>query len=90
MVVANNLLNGPAVQVTSDSEIELRDNVTAADLSDAFADSRVGDLHMKKSTKSLRQVAKRTPAASSDIDGDSRPDRPTAGADESARTSIDE
>ena len=90
LVVANNLLSGPAVQVTSDSKIDLRDNITAEDFADNFMNCQSGNLHVKDSARSFPHVAKRLPAASSDIDGDSRPDQPIAGADESAHTTADE
>jgi hypothetical protein len=84
LVVANNLLSGPTVQVTSDSRIDLRDNVASEDYSDIFADAKSGDLHLKESAKSFPQVTERLAQAARDIDHDTRPDRPTAGADELA------
>jgi hypothetical protein len=82
LLVANNLLSGPAVQITSDSKIDLRDNVTNVDLRHAFADAQSGDLHLNHSAASLPKASKRLAEAASDIDGDPRQDPPAAGADE--------
>ena len=82
LLVANNLLSGPPMrreQIVGD--IRLRGNVTRV-LTEAFADLRVGDLHLRGPVQGVTAAADRLPQAPTDFDGDARPERCTAGADE--------
>ncbi len=81
MLVANNLLDGPAPSNESASAIEFRDNLTGS-RGAWFVDAAGGDLHLKANTDGARGAARRLPDAPDDIDGAARGERPAAGADE--------
>ena len=84
LLVANNLLSGPPMrreQIVG--EIRLRGNVTRVS-TDAFRDPRVGDLHLRGNLSGVTAAVERLSQVTDDMDGDARPPRCTAGADEAA------
>jgi hypothetical protein len=84
LVVANNLLSGAPVLVTSDSQIERRFNFVAENLAEQFADAAAGDLHLAAPVEGVVNAAERLPLVSHDFDHQPRLDRPDIGADELA------
>ena len=81
LVVASNLLSGPAMRVESDSAVEVSGNITR-DLSDAFVDARAGDLHLKRRVADVVDAGRPRADVSDDIDGRARDGKPDIGADE--------
>jgi len=85
LVVANNLLSGPPIVVTTASKVRLENNVTAPDLSAIFTDPAAGDLRLKSRDARVTDVCERLPLVSHDLEHQPRLDRPDAGADELPR-----
>ena len=81
LVVADNLLSGPAIRVETTSKVEFRGNVTK-DYSDQFVDPAVGNLHLKGVPANEMLAVDRLPEVAEDIDRQPRGPRTTAGADE--------
>ncbi len=85
LVVANNLLSGPGMSNESDSEIRFLGNLLQ-DVSGVFANPSRGDLHLTRAAAEIVDKAMvLAEASNTDIDGQSRGDRPDIGADELAR-----
>ncbi len=81
LVVANNLLSGPAMRVETASKVQFRGNVTK-DLSEHFVDAAGGNLHLKTGRTEVFRAADRLPEVPEDIDRQPRGLRTNAGADE--------
>ncbi|MHB8861705.1 MAG: GDSL-type esterase/lipase family protein [Pirellulaceae bacterium] len=79
LVVANNLLSGPDILRTGSSEVAVRNNVNAANLTDQFVDAATGNLRL---TAPMSSNCVRLPEAMEDLDGRSREEHPTPGATE--------
>lgn len=82
LLVANNLLSGAPVLVTSESRVETRYNFTAENLSGQFADADAGDLHLTGPADGIADAAERLALVSHDVDHQPRLNRPDIGADE--------
>ncbi len=80
LVIANNLLSGPAVSNESDSEIRWLGNLME-DMTGSFADPARGDLHLTDSATKALDAAVLLPDVARDIDNQRR-DKPDIGADE--------
>lgn len=84
LIVANNLLSGPATSNESGSQIQFAGNLLW-DVSSVFADPAHGDLHLAKpSPEIVDKAAAISEAPDADIDGHKRDARPDIGADELA------
>lgn len=84
LIVANNLLSGPATSNESGSQIQFAGNLLW-DVSSVFADPAHGDLHLAKpSPEIVDEAAAISEAPDADIDGHKRDARPDIGADELA------
>ena len=81
LLVANNLLSGPAMRIESQSRMRIRGNVTR-DLSEAFLDPKRGNLHLKVRALGVVDAAEPLPGVRADIDGQRRGMRADVGADE--------
>lgn len=81
LVVANNLLSGPALRIETQSEMDIRGNVTG-DFGRLFVDPASGNLHLRGPAPDLVGAAEHLPEAGDDFQGDPRNKRPCAGADE--------
>ncbi len=80
LVIANNLLSGPAVSNESDSEVRWLGNLME-DITGSFVDPAHGDLHLKDSATKAMDAAVFFPDVTRDIDSQRR-DKPDIGADE--------
>jgi hypothetical protein len=80
LLIANNLLSGPAVSNESDSDIRWLNNVIE-DMTGAFRDPANGDLHLTESATTAIDKAVVLPDTVRDIDGQRRI-APDIGADE--------
>ncbi len=90
LVVANNLLSGAEVLMTSESQIDQRSNFAVETLTQVFADANAGNLHLTEAAEGVVNAANRLPLVSHDIDNQPRLDRPDIGADELAQNQIAE
>jgi hypothetical protein len=81
LVVANNLLSGPAMRIETASSMQIEGNLTR-DAGDWFADAARGDLHLKPEVRPVVPRVARRDDVSDDIDGQARAARTTVGADE--------
>ena len=81
LLVANNLLSGPPMRVETESDVRFRGNVTKV-LTDSFVGAAQGDLHIKTAPAEVVDSAEAVSAVTHDIDGQTRDNRPDAGADE--------
>jgi lysophospholipase L1-like esterase len=80
LLVANNLLSGPEIRITSDSRMTLENNVVREDLSDLFADVEGGDLRLRGPLPGVTAAVPRHPLVSHDIENRPRIGPPDAGA----------
>ncbi len=80
LLVANNLLSGPAVSNESDSQIRWLGNLIE-DMTASFVDAARGDLHLTDSATKAVDAAVFLPDITRDIDNQRR-DKPDIGADE--------
>lgn len=81
LVVANNLLSGPAMRIETASSVHIEGNSTQ-DAGAWFADAVRGDLHLKPAVQPAVPRVARRDDASDDIDGQSRAAQTSVGADE--------
>ena len=81
LVVANNLLSGPAMRVETSSPVRIEGNVTR-DARDWFVQADQGDLHLKTDAQSAIPRVARLEDVLEDIDGQRRAERTAVGADE--------
>ena len=85
ILVANNLLSGPAMSVETPGPVELRENVQRELPDDAFADVGAGDLHLTQDLPGVADAAEAVgDLAPRDFDGEPRGAQPDVGADERA------
>ena len=81
LLVANNLLSGPEMRIETQSNIQLRDNLTQV-VSDAFVDIHSGNLHLKGRLSAPGAAVSRLSDALEDFDRQKRSDRTDVGADQ--------
>lgn len=81
LVIANNLISGPAISNESDSDIAFVGNCIR-NMTGAFVDPAQGNLHLSDAGKQMVDRAAPLPDVSRDMDGRRRPSRPCVGADE--------
>ena len=81
LVVAGNLLSGPALRNETQSRVVIRGNFTG-DATAAFAGAGDGDLHLAKVLEGVVDAAEASPDVKEDLDGRPRGPRPDIGADE--------
>ncbi len=81
LVVANNLLDGPAVRMDTQAAVDLRGNLHG-DHGALFVDPARGDLHLKAPAAAARGRAVPPPEVTDDIDGQRRKGTADVGADE--------
>ncbi len=81
LLVANNLLSGPAMRVETNSAIKLAGNVTG-EFADLFVDPGKGDLHLRRATPGIVDRGVTGLSVHEDIDRERRDVRPDVGADE--------
>ena len=81
LLVANNLLSGPPMRVETNSQMQIRGNLTR-DLSDDFVDARAGNLHLKRPVPEVVDAAQPLTDVTTDIDGQRRDAKPDVGAHE--------
>ena len=81
LVVANNLLAGPKVQIDTESRVEVQDNREGL-AANAFVDADAGDLHLAKRVDRVVNAGKPLPDVRRDMDGRRRGDRADLGAHE--------
>ncbi len=81
LVVANNLLSGPAMRIETESRFENTGNVTR-DMTNELVDPRGGNLHLKRPVPQVVDAARPAAGVATDIDNQQRDDRPDVGADE--------
>ena len=81
LVVAGNLLSGPAMRATTASKITQQANVTR-DLTAVFRDPAGGDLHLSQRVAGVCDAAPPMPQVPTDIDREPRGTQPDIGADE--------
>lgn len=79
LIVANNLLSGPAPRIETQSKLELRDNLIRPNAGDWFADLAQGNLHLKPSAEA--SLVQRQPEAPEDFDRKARAEKTSVGAD---------
>jgi len=82
LVVANNLLSGPAMRVETQSKVQSRGNAVVKDMTDRFVDAAGGNLHLRSRPAAAALAVDRVPEVGEDIDRQARGPRTTAGADE--------
>ena len=82
LVVANNLLSGPAMRVETQSKVQSRGNAVVKDMTDRFVDAAGGNLHLRSRPAAAALAVDRVPEVGEDIDRQARGLRTTAGADE--------
>ena len=82
LVVANNLLDGPAMRIETQSRMDIRGNVTG-DLARWFVHPAVGDLHLVGDAAGTIGTVGRLEGADEDIDRQHRGSHSSPGADES-------
>jgi hypothetical protein len=81
LLLANNLLSGPPMRVETDSEMDVRGNVTG-DFTAAFVDAAAGNLHLARRVPEVTDAAVPLPDVREDVDAKPRDARPDVGADE--------
>lgn len=82
LLVANNLLSGPAMSNESDSPIQFRGNLLQ-DMSSVFIDPTHGNLHLvRPAGEIVDKAVALSDGPTTDIDGQPRGDKPDIGADE--------
>ena len=81
LLVANNLLSGPEIRNESKSKIKFVNNLQK-DLTDAFMNSRYGNLHLTDRAADAVNKAVMLPGITDDIDRQPRDEKPDLGADE--------
>jgi len=81
LLVANNLLSGPEMRIETQSNIQLRDNLTQV-LSDAFLDIHSGNLHLRGRLSAPGAIVPRVGDALEDFDRQKRNERTDVGADQ--------
>ncbi len=81
LVVANNLLSGPAMRVETGSKVDIRGNLMK-ELGEDFIDARAGNLHLKRRVPGIVDAAELLTNVTHDIDGQRRDAKADVGADE--------
>jgi len=81
LVIANNLISGPAISNESDSDIVFIDNCIK-DATEGFVDPAQGNLHLTRDGAGKVDRVPRRPDITSDIDGSPRGPKTYVGADE--------
>jgi hypothetical protein len=81
LLVANNLLSGPEMRIETQSNIQVRDNLTQV-VSDAFVDIHSGNLHLKGRLSGPGAVVSRLSDAPEDFDRQKRTEKTDVGADQ--------
>lgn len=86
LLVSNNILSGPEMRIESNSDFEIKNNLTR-NLTSLFVNPSKGNLHLSTPDQSIVDLAMPLPAVQDDIDQEPRPDNPDLGADEWTKTS---
>ncbi|MCK4292744.1 MAG: right-handed parallel beta-helix repeat-containing protein [Planctomycetes bacterium] len=81
LLIANNLVSGPKIRNESDSDIRFVNNLQK-DLAGAFVNPSQGDLHLTSRAGEAIDKGVKLPEVTSDIDGQTRGEKPDIGADE--------